>query len=50
MELEWADQLENMDRKPAAIIDPNKTSQVRKILHEPEIESTVDIRKAMRRR
>ena len=25
MEYEWADQLENMDRKPAAIIDPMKT-------------------------
>ena len=25
MELEWADQLENMNRKPAAIIDPIKT-------------------------
>ena len=28
MELEWADQLENMDRKPAAIIDPMKTSHL----------------------
>ena len=28
MELEWADQLENMDRKPAAIIDPIKTSHL----------------------
>ena len=25
MELEWADQLKNMDKKPAAIIDPIKT-------------------------
>ena len=25
MEYEWADQLENMDRKPAATIDPMKT-------------------------
>ena len=28
MELEWADQLENMDRKPAATIDPMKTSHL----------------------
>ena len=26
MEYEWADQLENMDSKPAATIDPMKTS------------------------
>ena len=34
MELEWADQLENMDRKPAAKIDPIKTSHLGKILCE----------------
>ena len=28
MELEWAEKLENMDRKPAAIIDPIKTSHL----------------------
>ena len=28
MELEWADQLENMYRKTAAIIDPIKTSHL----------------------
>ena len=28
MELEWADQLENMDSKPAATIDPMKTSHL----------------------
>ena len=28
MEYEWADQLENMDRKPAATIDPMKTSHL----------------------
>ena len=36
MELEWADQLENMDRKPAAKNDPIKTSHLGKILCEPE--------------
>ena len=30
MELEWADQLENMDRKPGAKIDPIKTSHLGK--------------------
>ena len=44
MELEWADQLENMDRKPAAIIDPIKTSHLGKILCEPESEPPVDMR------
>ena len=28
MEYEWADQLENMDGKPAATIDPMKTSHL----------------------
>ena len=28
MELEWEDQLENMDKKPVAIIDPIKTSHL----------------------
>ena len=28
MEYEWADQLENMDSKPAATIDPMKTSHL----------------------
>ena len=44
MELEWANQLENMDRKPAAIIDPIKTSHLGKILREPESEPPVDMR------
>ena len=44
MELELADQLENMDRKPAAKIDPIKTSHLGKILCEPESELPVDIR------
>ena len=35
MELEWADQSENMDRKPAATIDPIKTSHLGKRLREP---------------
>ena len=51
MELEWADQLENMDRKPAANMYPiketpslNKTSHLGKILREPESELQVDMR------
>ena len=28
MEYEWADQVENMDRNPAVIIDPIKTSHL----------------------
>ena len=44
MELEWADQLENMDRKPAAKIDPIKTSHLGKRLREPESELPVDMR------
>ena len=36
MELEWADQFENMDRKPAAKIDPIKTCHLGKRLREPE--------------
>ena len=44
MELEWADQLENMDKKPAAIIDPIKTSHLGKRLREPESEPPVDMR------
>ena len=44
MELEWSDQLENMDRKPAAKIDPIKTSHLGKRLREPESEPPVDMR------
>ena len=44
MELEWADQLENMDRKPAAKIDPIKTSHLGKRLRESESEPPVDMR------
>ena len=44
MELEWADQLDNMDRKPAANIDPIKTSHLGKRLREPESELPVDMR------
>ena len=44
MEVEWADQLENMDIKPAAKIDPIKTSQLGKRLREPESEPPVDMR------
>ena len=38
MEVEWADQLENMDRKTAAKIDPIKKSHLGKRLREPESE------------
>ena len=44
MKLEWADQLDNMDRKPAAKIDPIKTSHLEKRLREPESEVQVDMR------
>ena len=44
MELEWADQLDNMDRKPAAKIDPIKSSHLGKRLCEPESELPVDMR------
>ena len=44
MELEWADQLDNMDRKPAAKIDPIKTSHLEKRLREPKNELQVDMR------
>ena len=43
MELKWADQLENMDRKPAAIIDPIKTSHLGKRLCEPESKPPADM-------
>ena len=44
MELDWADQLENMDRKPAAKIDPITTSHLGKRRREPEREQPVDMR------
>ena len=51
MELEWADQLnsyvvnmDNMDRKPAAKVDPIKISHLGKRLREPESELQVDMR------
>ena len=54
MEYEWVDQLDelnshvvnmdNMDRNPAAKIDPIKTSHLGKRLREPESEPPVDMR------
>ena len=44
MELEWADQLENMDIKRAAKIDPIKTSHLGKRLREPESKPLVGMR------
>ena len=44
MELEWADQLENMDRKPAEKIDPIKTSHLGNRLRETETKPPVDMR------
>ena len=43
MELEWADQLENMDRKPAAIFDPIKTSHLLNLFNKDAFLETLNL-------
>ena len=43
MKLEWADQLENMDRKPAAIIDPIKTSHLFNLFNKDAFLETLNL-------
>ena len=43
MEYEWADQLENMDSKPAATVDPMKTSHLSNPLNKYDFLETLDL-------
>ena len=43
MEYEWADQLENMDSKPAATIDPMKTSHLSNPFNKDSFLETLDL-------
>ena len=43
MEYEWADQLENMDSKPAATIDPMKTSHLSNPFNKDAFLETLDL-------
>ena len=49
MEYEWADQLENMDRKPAATIDPIKTSHLSNPFNKDAFLETLNIKKSIGR-
>ena len=43
MEYEWADQLENMDSKPAVTIDPMKTSHLSNPFNKDAFLETLDL-------
>ena len=43
MEYEWAEQLENMDSKPAATADPIKTSHLSNLFNKYALLETIDL-------